>query len=1761
MKNRPQLLIFLPLVFLLGSLLVLPSPDIQWNNLEENSSASIGKSIAFRSEPFFEENWGQAYPAADYICRDQSTILFLKPTGLIANLPDSLGASRYNPICMELSGSDPAACSKGTGLQKSKSNYFIGNETEQWISNIPHYKQVEYEEVYSGIDLVYYFNNKLLEFDFIVKPGADPDLIGFSFPGAAQCEIDSHGNLQVSANGHDLLYKQPAAWQDLKTGRKTVNVNFAMLEDNKIVFKLGPYHKDETLIIDPKVVYATYLGGSYYDSGKGIAVDAEGCAYVTGSTGSVDFPVANAFQPEKGILSSSSGMDAFVSKFSADGSELIYSTYIGGWGDDNPEAIAVDHFGYASIAGRTGSSNRSGTPEDDGLPLKNAYQNELGGTVNKLDAFVTVLNENGSALVYSTFLGGKYDDEAADIVVDGTGALYLAGTTFSFDFPNKNAFAENIASYHFDAFATKLDPSKSGEESLIYSTFIGGTLDDYGNSIAVDAQGNAYVTGYAKSTDFPTTANAIQTERKGNDDAFITKLASDGKTALFSTYLGGDAGDDGLAIAVDDLGYPYFYGSISAGFPIGSGPFETGRFIGKLHPDGSGFIYSLRVPAYGYSMAVDDLAQVYIGGSMNGDAQVFVLNAEGSDSLYTITFGGSDSEFLADIALDDEGNLYATGTTKSLDFPVNNAYQSAYGDDTTGFIKSDAFIVKLNLAVEEKQNLEVSPNPVVFPLTFPGETSRETVTVTNPSEEDIEIQNIEVEPTTMFALENDPDLPITLKSNEEVEFQIAYAPEGFNKSSKSETSGGTGALVIVNNGETPVLSVPLWATGIIVNDAGDASDYDLQDGICDSDPDEPGNQCTLRAAIENVNNNQDNDVTTVYIRIPGEGGAEIIPSSPLPSILYPIHFDVPIDDGLLLLNGEQAGQGDGLDIRSGHCLVENMIFTKWKWNGIKIRGGEWNYVDNCIFIDNNTEDIWPEVAGIHIDESASNQIRNCVIFGNLGSGILVSGTSSQMNVIEDSYIGIDRNFSPGSGRQKTGIKLSYGSDTKIRRNSIAHNRSAGIKIQNAAKTLIEDNRVDFNKEVGIHLTDASNETEIRNNSIESNKGDILTGYKTGDGIRLYGRVSNTHIHDNLISHNKNAGISATGTLASPVRDMLIENNTIGLNSMGTAASGNRFGIQLRFNCLNNVIQNNTISANKECDILVESVGNNYNEILDNMIGTDPEGKKVFLSAYYWYGIKMDNSSSFFMAGNTISGHTKAQVGITNGKTGKNYFFYNNIGTDKDGAALNEIGNTRSGVGFMSSNAAIEMAGNQFAYLATGIIFDKESVGICADNDINNNTLGLYINGESAINVLMNRIYENSDGVKVEDLEKEQAIIAGNEIYNNTDVKTGIHFINGAAKMIGNSIYGDAGNGIAVEGDILPRIRNNNILDNGGLGLIYKGSAGPVDAIYNWWGEADGPGSSGPGTGDGVSAGIDYSPWRDSPVALFLVAESDTIYMPIKYETWAEVYFQNWTNPRDTIIYQIQLDQPWLKSPDESEDTVYMYDWFLATDWIEFQVPEGTAPGAMAHVEVSAVSLADGSRDTARFVAITRGYDPASMHIIPDSITLNARDSFQFSASGVDQDFWEVYIEPLWQCTGGKVDPSGTFVAGNETGEYSITVTDTLSGLSAQARVIIMAEGTSVPETPVINSFPVELFQNFPNPFNEYTQFQYTINRPTRVRIAIYDIMGREIRTFVDRMHPPGDYSLTWNGTDHSNRKVAEGIYFYQIRTPDHSKSLKMFLIR
>ncbi|MBD3383839.1 hypothetical protein GF407_02830, partial [candidate division KSB1 bacterium] len=1458
--QNPTKTIFYVLFFTLFVLLF----SVRFVPRAENDETSAPRYASFKQPLYFEKNLGQTDRMSDFYYRDRGYNFFLTSTGSLIDFHNKAKAGPQKAVQMQLIESNRDAGAEGKGRVPSRSNYFIGNNPDQWISNVPHYTAVEYKNVYSNIDLVYYFHHGQIEFDFVVKPGANPDDIGLLFSGIEQCETDRAGNLVLTANDHKLIYQKPMAWQDSDGNRNEVKVRFAQL-DKRVHFDLGSYNRTETLIIDPKIAYATYLGGDYYDTASGIAVDSEGCAYVTGSTGSLGFPVADAYQTRKKEGSSQYSRDAFITKFNADGSDVIYSTYIGGNGEDNPEAIVVDSNGNACIAGRTTSYDRPNTPDYEGLPVQNAYQPEFGGgTRGMWEAFVTVLSADGSSLVYSTFLGGKNDDQASDIDVDPSDCVYVTGTTFSSGFPSKNGWMPKNSSYYFDAFAAKLDPSRSGENSLIYSTYIGGNLDDYGNSIAVDNQGHAHVTGYAHSTDFPTTPNPIQNSKKGNTDAFITKLSADGRSAVYSTYLGGDTGDQGIDMDTDNAGNAYLYLSGSGGIPITAEPFAqpTGRYLCKLPPSGNGFIYAIPVPARGWKIAVDDSGQVYIAAYLNDDAHVFALNAQGTDSLFTFTFGGSDDDGCRDIAVDKANNLYITGNTKSRDFPVKNAFQAEYGEDTSGAVRRDAFVVKL--AMDIKPVLQVKPNPIVFPLTLPGEIAKQTVQVTNPSEEEIEITNIDIEPAMQFSLENQPNLPLTLQEEEMVDLQVVYAPGGLAKSNITQASMGTGALTIVNNGDVPLLSVPIEAKGIIVNDPGDASDYDLLDGICDTDADEPGNQCTFRAAIENVNAMQDDNVTRVYIRIPGQGNAEIRPTRPLPAIEFPIRFDV-LEEETVLLDGRTAGNTDGLEIRSGYCFLQNFIFTNWNGNGVKISGGEWNYIQQCTFKDNVlSED--QQVAGVWIEQSPSNTVRNNIIYGNRRYGIYISGELSNSNVIEDCTIGYDNNNSPGSALQRIGIYIQGGAENKIHNNKIGNHELAAVDINACAKTLIEYNLILKNKYIGIRVSDSSFETEIRNNKIgcDANGQEAAANHS---GIVITLGATDTHVHDNLISGNSRYGIrigSLDGS-GGTVSNSIIEKNIIGLDKSGKVLLSNETGICLTGQSRANEIQRNTISGNKVDGIFVNKNGNNWNNITENFIGTDSSG--TLPVSYTLTGIKVRNSAGLVMMGNTISCNLQHQIYLSKVNIGNNHILSNNIGTNGNGESF-DSGSHSDADGIYSYDANTFITGNLIKDQDRGIKCIKGSDGYMRNNTISNNQIGIEIT-KSPMEVFMNRVFENGEGIKVDNVEQRQVIIVGNEIYNNLQPNTAVQLTNAGATVVGNSIYGDAGDGIVVDGSSDPLIHKNNIMDNSGYGVHHKGSVASVNARNNWWGAANGPSGSGSGSGDRVSSGVDFGNWRNTKVSLFV----------------------------------------------------------------------------------------------------------------------------------------------------------------------------------------------------------------------------------------------------------------------------------------------------
>ena len=411
---------------------------------------------------------------------------------------------------------------------------------------------------------------------------------------------------------------------------------------------MATYDKGKTLVIDPILAYSTYLGGSQSDTSRSIAVDGFGNVYVTGSTKSFDFPIANPIQSTNSGGCCGFDEEVFVTKVSANGSNLVYSTYLGGPGNDFGYDIAVDNAGNAYVTGETYSRN---------FPTVNPIQLSVGPATNAvIDAFVFKLNASGSALIYSTYLGGDYYDHGRGIAVDSEGNSYVTGYTASNNFPLVNPFKSTHKCMTFcsayQAFVTKINAEGS---ALVYSTFLGGTgiWDDRALAIAIDSERNAYVTGYTWSTDF-TTINSLVTHSGFQLDAFVTKLDATGSALVYSTYLGGTSHDVGNSIAVDSMGNAYVTGyTLSDDFPV-TNPLQSTR-------------------------------------RQNSDAFLSKLNVDGSALAYSTYLGGNVNEEGIGIAVDGVGNAYVTGITSSSNFPTVNSLQS-------NGLFNDAFISKLNAA-------------------------------------------------------------------------------------------------------------------------------------------------------------------------------------------------------------------------------------------------------------------------------------------------------------------------------------------------------------------------------------------------------------------------------------------------------------------------------------------------------------------------------------------------------------------------------------------------------------------------------------------------------------------------------------------------------------------------------------------------------------------------------------------------------------------------------------------------------------------------------------------------------------------------------------------------------------------------------------------------------------------------------------------------------------------------------------------------------
>ncbi|MCK4762900.1 MAG: SBBP repeat-containing protein [Candidatus Aminicenantes bacterium] len=620
---------------------------------------------------------------------------------------------------------------------KHKVSYFIGDDKTKWHTNIPTSLAVMYKNLYQNIDLKVYGKEKQIEYDWIVKPGANPTDIKFTYKGVKGTHIDKQGNLVVETQFGEILHQMPICYQEISTGQTRVEVKgqFKKITGDTYGFTVGKYDKTCELIIDPVVelAYSTYLGGSDADYGMGIAFDGT-YVYVTGYTDSTNFPTLNDYQSDQGST------DAFITKIDpsqSGGACLLYSTYLGGGGDDEGRGIAVDSSENVYITGCTMSVD---------FPIENAFQPTNPPSA---DAFVTRIdtNENGGdSLIYSSYLGGNAWDEGYGIACDNEGNAFITGYAQGAGFPTTTSrYSDYQGAY--DAFLIQIDTDLSGAAGFMYSTYLGGGGYEWAYAIALDSSGKVYVIGKTdSSTTFPT-LNAYQTASGGSDDVFVTKIDPTqigASSLLYSTYLGGTNIDEGWGIAVDDSGNAYLTGKTnSTNFPT-LNPYQSAlagsydAFVTRIDTSQSGinsFIYSTYLghtaQDEGFGITVDSIGSVFVTGvtystdfpTLNQyqtnqvDADVFVTRLKIHDTgtsylLYSTYLGdtglgiGGD-DFGRGIVVDSSGNsAYVTGYTASTNFPILNQYMPDPGDSN-----ADAFVTKLNspkfLVVESPNGGEV----------------------------------------------------------------------------------------------------------------------------------------------------------------------------------------------------------------------------------------------------------------------------------------------------------------------------------------------------------------------------------------------------------------------------------------------------------------------------------------------------------------------------------------------------------------------------------------------------------------------------------------------------------------------------------------------------------------------------------------------------------------------------------------------------------------------------------------------------------------------------------------------------------------------------------------------------------------------------------------------------------------------------------------------------------------------------------------------
>ncbi|MCC6625925.1 MAG: SBBP repeat-containing protein [Chloroflexi bacterium] len=695
----------------------------------------------------FEPNYGQADPAIWFLARGAGASFALRATDLVMTLAGQQPAAdaaavAADRLAMHLVGANPTPAATGQDRLTGVVHYLIGADPTRWQTDVPTFARVHYQSVYPGVDVVYYGSQRQLEYDFVIAPGADPGQIQLRFTGASALRLSDDGDLLLATAAGEVRHRHPASYQDMDGERRPVASRYVLLAPDTVGFAIGAYDPGRPLVIDPLVVAATLIGSGGADNGLDIAVGAGGQIYITGVTsGAAD------------------DTNAFVAKLDPTGKTVLYTTYLGDQCNDSGRGIAVDAAGNAYITGQRGLL--------DQWDLCNIH-----------NIFVAKLNPAGNALLYDLLVGGgDKEDTGSDIVVDAVGAAYVVGHA-SYNFPTTAGAFQTEGGFPGDAFVMKV--STTGQ--VVYATYLGGGGIDFGDGIAIDAAGNAYVTGTAASADFPTTTTAVQPTNPAFYNAcFVSKLNAGGTDLLYSTYLGGDRSTTCSNIAVNASGDAYVVGSTtSADFPTTAGAadrtcgsdgecnptyvcnptipptchfeYVTDAVVARLAPGKSGaasLVYATFLGGEnrddGYGIAVNGAGQAHVVGDtaslvafpivnplqphLAGERDGFVATLSAAGALLTSTYyGGSGQDSALAVALTN-GRAFVTGWTRSTTLPGAGA--------STNAGSSDAFVAQFDLGGAAPPPATATPTatPTTKPPTGgpPTATPTRTPTVTPPA--------------------------------------------------------------------------------------------------------------------------------------------------------------------------------------------------------------------------------------------------------------------------------------------------------------------------------------------------------------------------------------------------------------------------------------------------------------------------------------------------------------------------------------------------------------------------------------------------------------------------------------------------------------------------------------------------------------------------------------------------------------------------------------------------------------------------------------------------------------------------------------------------------------------------------------------------------------------------------------------------------------------------------------------------------------------